>query len=290
MPDIQGSFMPVENSAPVIHAKDVGEWARQHLGYQPLKAPEISDVDVSENEPIYPQLRSVAIYGGAKSSFDLVHFFATLHRNDPKLHLKSEQESPIEVHWIIRDRGVGPAWMVPPMSTLPNGDTVASDKAASTRLLTYLTPCCYMTPKRLSLNPSWGLKWEGSWLVRLFHGNPFGRWWIRWFWRSVDQGLVDSAQYGSDAKMKLLRPENRYALPVFVKYHQCLIILAWSRVHPELALRIKVTSGRPFDYLTSKFTDRPLQISHHPVKKTRHLQPKTWQCVWLTALVLTPLT
>jgi hypothetical protein len=210
MPDIKGPSVATETAVPAIHAKDVGEWARQNLGYQPMGAPESSDVNVSEDDVVYPQVRSVAIYGGAKSSFDLVHFFATLHRNDPKLHLKSQQKSPVEVHWIIRDRGVGPAWMVPPMSILPNGDTVASDKAASTRLLTYLTPCCYMTPKRLSFSPSWVLQWEGSWLVRLFLGNPLGRWWIGWFWRSVDRGLVDLAQYGSDKKMELLRPENRY--------------------------------------------------------------------------------
>ncbi|KAJ5448487.1 hypothetical protein N7445_003308 [Penicillium cf. griseofulvum] len=182
MPDTKGSSEACDDSAPVIHAKDVGEWARKHLGYQPLKAPKPKPANVTTKDSTYPQLRSVAIYGGAKSSFDLVHFFATVHRNDPKLHLKSTQENPVQVHWIIRDRGAGPAWMVPPISTLPNGETVASDKAASTRLLTHLTPCCYETPKR--------------------------RWWIRWLWRSIDKGLEETAQYGSNPKMEKLRPEN----------------------------------------------------------------------------------
>ncbi|KAJ5788775.1 hypothetical protein N7457_003765 [Penicillium paradoxum] len=208
VPDINGSLLASGSPARVIHAKDVGHWAREHMGYRPLREPESEAVSVPVNESPYAQLRSVAIYGGAKSSFDLVHFFATLHRNDSKLHLKSRQEKPVEVHWIIRDRGVGPAWMVPPMSTLPNGDTVASDKAASTRLLTHLTPCCYETPMRLSLGPSGTLHWEGSWLARLLHGNPLGRWWIRWFWRSVDRGLEKTAQYDSDPKMAKLRPEN----------------------------------------------------------------------------------
>ncbi|KAJ5503732.1 hypothetical protein N7463_006606 [Penicillium fimorum] len=208
MPETKGSSTASDNPAPVIHAKDVGEWARKHLGYRPLKAPESEVVRIPAKESPYPQLRSVAVYGGAKSSFDLVHFFATLHRNDPKLHLKSTQESPIQVHWIIRNRGVGPAWMVPPMSILPNGETVASDKAASTRLITHLTPCCYEIPKRLSIGPSGSLHWKGSWLARLFHGNPVGRWWISWLWRSIDKGLEDTAQYGSDPKMEKLRPEN----------------------------------------------------------------------------------
>ncbi|KAJ5254718.1 hypothetical protein N7505_009869 [Penicillium chrysogenum] len=209
MPDTKGPSVGSNNPAPVIHAKDVGEWAREHLGYQPLKAPDSEVVSIPPKDSPDPQLRSVAIYGGAKSSFDLVHFFATLHRNDSKLHLKSTQESPVQVHWIIRDRGAGPAWMVPPMSTLPNGNTVASDKAASSRLLTHLTPCCYKTPRRLSLGPSGGLHWEGSWLARLFHGNPLGRWWVRWLWRSIDRSLEEAAQYGSDPKMEKLRPENR---------------------------------------------------------------------------------
>ncbi|KAJ5971490.1 uncharacterized protein N7479_001408 [Penicillium vulpinum] len=208
MPNTKESSMASDNPAPVIHAKDVGEWAREHLGYEPLKAPESDAVSIPAKKSPYPQLRSVVVYGGAKSSFDLVHFFATLHRNDSKLHLKSRQESPVQVNWIIRDRGAGPAWMVPPMSTLPNGDTVASDEAASSRLLSYLTPCCYETPKRLSFGSAGNLHWEGSWLMRLFHGNPLGRWWIRWLWRSIDKGLEDTAQYDSDPKMAKLRPEN----------------------------------------------------------------------------------
>ncbi|KGO66312.1 Transcription factor, fungi [Penicillium expansum] len=90
----------------------LGDYMAEHLeheGYQLLKVPEV--------ESPYPQLRSVAIYGGAKSSFGLVYFFATLNRNDSKLHLKSTEKDLVQVHWIIRDRG----------STLPNCDTVASD-------------------------------------------------------------------------------------------------------------------------------------------------------------------
>lgn len=213
MPDIGGSPGVTTHSAAVIHAKDVGKWTRRHMGYQPIK-PQLPEPKGSNTGAVYPQLRRVAIYGGAKSSFDLVHFFATLHRNDPKLHLESRQECPVQVHWVIRDRGAGVAWMVPPTSTLPNGDTVASDMAASTRLFSYFNPCCYMIPKRLSRKGLWGLHWEGSWLIWLLHGNPLGRWWIRQFWQSVDRGLEESAQYGSDAKMNLLRPNNRLALSI----------------------------------------------------------------------------
>jgi len=159
-------------------------------------------------QPESPRLRSVLIYGGAKSSFDLVHFFATLHRKDPSLHLTLAPKEPVQVHWVIRKVGNGPAWMVPPTSALPNGEVVASDQAASNRFLHHLAPCSFETPKGLSFeNFSLGLK--GSWLARLFHGNPLGRWWVRWFWDSVDRSLEDLAQYEAGAKMQLLRPDKR---------------------------------------------------------------------------------
>lgn len=201
-----------ETPAPVIHAKDIGDWARANLGYRPLPD---RTTKKELQVPASIHLRSVAIYGGAKSAFDLVHFFATLHRNDQSLHLATAPENPVQVHWIIRETGTGPAWMAPPTSALPNGDVVASDKAASSRLLHYLAPCSYETPKRLSLKgskniqASW-LHMEGSWLTRIFHGNLLGRWWIRWFWDSVDRSLANLAQYESGSKMQLLRPNKRY--------------------------------------------------------------------------------
>ncbi|KAJ5369199.1 uncharacterized protein N7496_008959 [Penicillium cataractarum] len=192
------------NSKSVIHAKDVGDWARENLGYQTLPSTRAPAQSSHPNNDQSHPLKSVVIYGGAKSSFDLVHFFATLHRKDPALHLQLAPKDPVTVHWIIRKDGAGPAWMTPPTSSLLNGDTVGSDKVVSSRLLHYLVPCCYEIPKRLSGD----LRMEGSWLVRLLHGNPLGRWWIRWFWRSVDRGLEDFAQYQSEPKMQLLRPSN----------------------------------------------------------------------------------
>lgn len=201
----------VHASTPVIHAKDIGDWARARLGYQPMPD---TEAKVPPSESMNSNLRSVAIYGGAKSSFDLVHFFATLHRKDPALHLGVAPKDPVQVHWIIREKGTGPAWMAPPTSALPNGDVVASDKAASSRFLHYLTPCSYEIPKRYSLtsvgnDSALGVRVEGSWLARLFHGNPLGRWWIRWCWDSVDRSLVDLAQYETEEKMRLLRPNKR---------------------------------------------------------------------------------
>lgn len=218
IPDISSS--PNTNtSRSVIHAKDVGDWARDNLGYEPLPSSGTPLQTSPPNEQQSHPLKTVVIYGGAKSSFDLVHFFATIHQRAPALHLKLAPKDPVTVHWIIRKDGAGPAWMTPPTSSLMNGETVASDKAASSRLLHYLEPCCYEIPKRLARHhsaegQSRGFHVEGSWIVRLLHGNPLGRWWIRWFWRSVDRGLEGFAQYESEPKMQLLRPSNRFVILV----------------------------------------------------------------------------
>jgi hypothetical protein len=214
IPEIS-SPLSTNTSTSVIHAKDLGDWARENLGYQPLSAP-LPPLHHPNDQQSHP-LKTVVIYGGGKSSFDLVHFFATLHRKDSAMHLRVGPKDPVTVHWIIRKEGAGPAWMTPSTSSLLNSDTVASDKAASSRLLHYLDPCCYDIPKRLSLHCSpdgqaLGFCVEGSWIVRLLHGNPLGRWWIRWLWRSVDRGLEDFAQYQSEPKMQLLRPSNRFVV------------------------------------------------------------------------------
>lgn len=139
--------------------------------------------------------------------------------------------------------------MTPPTSSLPNGETVASDKAASSRFLHYLDPCCYEIPKRVSRQPATGssqtLSVEGSWLVRLLHGNPLGRWWIRWFWRSVDRDLEEYAQYQSDPKMQLLRPSNRFVDVIFlVSMTLCSLCTASSRVPPVSVLPTSLICGK----------------------------------------------
>lgn len=198
----------------MIHAKHVGKWARENLGYHPL--PDSEDKDRSE-ELTSPRLRSVAIYGGAKSSFDLVHFFARLHQHDTKVHLNMVQKEPIQVHWIIREKGTGPSWMAPPTSTLPNGEVVPSDKSASTRLPHYLDPFYPADPKRMVFHNStggwpWSLRIEGSWWARFIHGNPVGRWLVRRFWSSFDRDLARIAKYEESLKMKMLRPDHRYGV------------------------------------------------------------------------------
>ncbi|KAL5355503.1 hypothetical protein BJX96DRAFT_170735 [Aspergillus floccosus] len=180
-----------QSDLPVIHAKQVGEYCRQQLGYEPVLRDAVDADAVSPPSPAeYKPIRSVAIQGGAKSSFDFVHLFASLHRNAPSLHLNVKHRHPVQVHWIIDERS-SPAWMAPPQARLPTGKIVASDKAASTRLVGILSPCVYF---------------EQSLLRTLLHGNPLGRWVVRRVWRAVDCELEASAQYRAHAKMEKLRP------------------------------------------------------------------------------------
>ncbi|GAD93458.1 hypothetical protein ACLA_062960 [Paecilomyces variotii No. 5] len=222
------NFSPASGHPPasaeyVIHAKEVGQWCRDNLGYEPIPRQNAhSDEKSPLNSITKPSRvpRRVAIYGGAKSSFDLVHLFATLHLKDPSFHLKglnaTDHLEPVQVHWIIRDGGSGPAWMSPPRSNMPNGQSIASDKVASTRFVGVLSPCTPLVPKRLTLSRSsnflgWKLKVEGSWLARLLHGNPIGRYFVRRFWKALDKSWGDFAGYENaqdGGKMGRLRPTN----------------------------------------------------------------------------------
>ncbi|KAJ5729564.1 uncharacterized protein N7483_004072 [Penicillium malachiteum] len=189
LPNVETSQLSESTTASVIHAKEIGEWSSNNLGYDPFSNPFPHPINESSNQPASRLPKSVVVYGGAN------------------LALKFTPKDPVNVHWIIRDTEVGPAWMVPPTSTLPNGQVVASDKTASTRFFHHLSPCSYEQPKSFSAR-SWYSSTEGSWLAGIFHGTRFGRRFVRWFWNSVDRSLENIAKYDTDLKMKKLRPSK----------------------------------------------------------------------------------
>ncbi|PLN80192.1 hypothetical protein BDW42DRAFT_194625 [Aspergillus taichungensis] len=202
-----------KETLPRVHAKEVGRYCRENLGYRPIPRAKKKKKDGDEiHIPGGQNLRTVVVQGGAKSSFDFVHLFASLHRDLPSHSLDSKHPEKVQIHWVIREKNAGLAWMAPPESKLPNGRFLPSDKAASTRLMGMLTPCVYNTPKRIGLSRPSGDPWgwrprvEGTWWCRLFHGNPVGRFAIRQLWTSIDRGIKMSAGYDSDSKMEKLRP------------------------------------------------------------------------------------
>lgn len=109
MPVIAGLDWTAGSTSHNIHAKDVGKYCRDHLGYHPVpdkfseKKGKIVEVETRQKQQ---PLRSVAIYGANKSSFDFVHLFASLHRGLPGQHMNVVSAGPVQVHWVIRDKGL----------------------------------------------------------------------------------------------------------------------------------------------------------------------------------------
>lgn len=191
-----------------IHAKEVGAYCCDRLGYRPLNK-EAQPTGIRHRQP----LRSVAVYGGAKSSFDFVHLFASMHRHAQEFQLDHTPPEPVQVHWIIRDKGAGAAWIAPPESRLYSGEVTATDRTVSTRLSGLMNICAHPMWKQISLvrQPNswkWNLRAEGSWLYSLLYGNPLGRLVIERNRRWADQGLSEYVGYASSPKMMLLRPTS----------------------------------------------------------------------------------
>ncbi|KAL2823771.1 hypothetical protein BDW59DRAFT_180455 [Aspergillus cavernicola] len=175
-----------DHPIPAIHARDVGQFCRENLGYQPIPSPR-QYLKCGAQHYSFP--RSVVIYGGAKSAFDFIHLFRSLHRNSGSLDLEAHPLLPVQVHWIIREDGHGPAWMTQPTTRLGRKQ-VSSDQAVCTRMVGMLGRCVHEVPKR----------------VVLLHENPVGRLLIHQAWKQVDATIHASANYDSQPKMEKLRP------------------------------------------------------------------------------------
>lgn len=92
IPDIPSAG---DHPIPAIHARDVGTYCRDNLGYRPIPYPQRC---LKYGAQCYAFPRSVAIYGGAKSAFDFVHLFGSLHRNSVSLQLDAQPPEPAQVH------------------------------------------------------------------------------------------------------------------------------------------------------------------------------------------------
>lgn len=131
----------------MIHSVELGDWCRKNLGIdvnyhcessaRPLPQPGVISGDeknpnlnssvvvtdeclptpppspVTSSIPEIPQLppppRTIAIYGGRKSAFDIVYFFATL----------PEYLRPAEIHWIFRPSASTPSRFAAPFVGSP---------------------------------------------------------------------------------------------------------------------------------------------------------------------------
>ncbi|EAW08922.1 flavin-binding monooxygenase-like protein [Aspergillus clavatus NRRL 1] len=141
-------------AAPLFHCRDL----RQHEA-QVLQAD-----------------RRVTVFGGTKSGWDAVYAAAT---------------AGMQVDWVIRERGHGPVWMVPPYVT-PLKRWL--EKLVTTRLLTWFSPCI------------WGDADGYSRVRGLLHGTWLGRRLVDAFWALLAHDVVQLNGYDAHPETAKLKP------------------------------------------------------------------------------------
>ncbi|KAI4264585.1 MAG: hypothetical protein L6R35_007293, partial [Caloplaca aegaea] len=109
-----------------------------------------------------PTIKHVAIYGGSKAAYDAVYTFAS---------------RSINVTWIIRASGHGPAWMAPPHIYL-GPLRCWLELLVTIRPLNWLSPCI------------WGDRDGFGFIRRLLHETRVGRFVVRNFWEKLGGDVV----------------------------------------------------------------------------------------------------
>ena len=133
------------------------------------------DFAIHENEVLQVGKR-VAVLGGTKSAWDVVYACAA---------------SGIQVNWIIRESGHGPAWMAPPYVT-PLKKLL--EKLVTMRCLTWFSPCI------------WGDA-DGFGIVRYFlHRTWLGRKMVDAFWKILANDLIQLNGYDIQPEVGKLKP------------------------------------------------------------------------------------
>ncbi|KAJ9149112.1 FAD/NAD(P)-binding domain-containing protein [Pleurostoma richardsiae] len=120
--------------------------------------------------------KQVTVFGGTKSAWDTVYAYAT---------------RGIQVDWVIRSSGHGPAWMAPPYVT-PLKKWL--EKLVHTRMLTWFSPCI------------WGDA-DGYTRTRSFyHGTAIGRAITNTFWSVLGNDVITLNGYESHPEKAKLKP------------------------------------------------------------------------------------
>ena len=154
-PHIEGA----ENfEVPIIHSAEMGK----------LSGPIMKD----------PNVKTVAVLGGAKSAYDAVYLAAT---------------SGKEVEWIIRKSGRGGCWIFPSFAQL--GPFKAwREKIPVRRFVSCFSPCFWPD----------GMGWLRSFL----HFTSFGKSIAQAFWRKMHAETLHECQYKEDKALNTLEPEQ----------------------------------------------------------------------------------
>ncbi|TXB99488.1 hypothetical protein FocTR4_00014303 [Fusarium oxysporum f. sp. cubense] len=145
-------------------------------GQEDFEAPIFHGKDLRNHENTYETAKSVTVFGGTKSAWDMVYLYAT---------------KGIRVNWVIRESGHGPAWNAPPYVT-PFKKWL--EKLAHIRMLTWFSPC------------SWGAA-DGHVKTRNFyHGTFIGRAIVDKFWSILGKDVITLNKYDSHPETAKLKP------------------------------------------------------------------------------------
>ncbi|RBA20315.1 hypothetical protein FPRO05_08760 [Fusarium proliferatum] len=145
-------------------------------GQEDFRAPIFHGKYLRNNEDTYGTAKSVTVFGGTKSAWDMVYLYAT---------------KGIQVNWVIRESGHGPAWNAPPYVT-PLKKWL--EKLAHIRMLTWFSPC------------SWGAA-DGYVKTRNFyHGTFIGRAIVDKFWSILGNDVITLNKYDSHPETAKLKP------------------------------------------------------------------------------------
>ncbi|KAH7241952.1 hypothetical protein BKA59DRAFT_401692 [Fusarium tricinctum] len=153
-------------------------------GQEGFGVPLFHGKDLLRHEDIYKTAKSVTVFGGTKLAWDAIYNYAT---------------NGIQVDWVIRESGHGPAWMSPSivtpfkklLETLPH-----------IRMLSWFSPC------------SWGAADGYAKIRRFYHGTFIGRAIVDTFWRILANDVHGLNQYESHPETAKLKPWSRN--PMFV--------------------------------------------------------------------------
>jgi cation diffusion facilitator CzcD-associated flavoprotein CzcO len=124
------------------------------------------------------KIMKIAVLGGGKSAYDVVHDAAS---------------QGIEVEWIIRKSGRGPSWVTPAYTDIGPFKTSRAN-LATRRLVGLFSPHIYGTPGGF------------GWLRWLLHKTKAGKAITRKFWDNMHQATLHECKYSQDTTTAGLEP------------------------------------------------------------------------------------
>jgi cation diffusion facilitator CzcD-associated flavoprotein CzcO len=149
-------------------------------GEDNFKAPVLRFQDLARDGPHFlgdPKIETVTVFGGGKSAYDLVYYFASKGK---------------KVEWIIRKSGHGPGW-----ASTSHVALGWLEKLSTTRAMSWASPCI------------WGSADGYGWIRNVLHGTVVGRWLVDKFWAAVQSDIIKSNKYRNHPETEKLIPDAR---------------------------------------------------------------------------------